>query len=75
MKYLELVTTKSCHCEPEGCGNLVLRLFRRCTPRNDLLVFCFRNDFTYFVIPDLIRNPVFSIWIPAFAGMTDIRLL
>jgi hypothetical protein len=22
------------------------------------------------VIPDWIRNPVFSIWIPAFAGMT-----
>jgi len=30
----------------------------------------FRKDFTHFVIPDLIRNPVFFIWIPAFAGMT-----
>jgi hypothetical protein len=30
-----------------------------------LLVWCLRNDFTYCVIPDLIRNPVFSTWIPA----------
>ncbi len=29
------------------------------------LVYCLRNDFTHLVIPDLIRNPVFSIWIPA----------
>jgi hypothetical protein len=34
------------------------------------LVLCPRNGFTHSVIPDLIRNPVFSIWIPAFAGMT-----
>jgi hypothetical protein len=37
-------------------------------------------EYTSFVIPDLIRNPVFSalvprlrgddVWIPAFAGMT-----
>ncbi len=27
---------------------------------------CFlRNEFAHFVIPDLIWNPVFSIWIPA----------
>jgi len=30
-------------------------------------VYCLRKNFTHFVIPDLIRNPVFSIWIPAFA--------
>jgi hypothetical protein len=23
------------------------------------------------VIPDLIRNKIFLVWIPAFAGMTD----
>ncbi|OGQ06100.1 MAG: hypothetical protein A2026_10490 [Deltaproteobacteria bacterium RBG_19FT_COMBO_46_12] len=28
-----------------------------------------------FVIPGLTRNPVFSIWIPAFAGMTVPKLL
>ena len=39
------------------------------------LMSCFRNDFTHCVIPDLIRNPVFSIWIPAFAGMTALRSL
>ena len=27
------------------------------------------------VIPDLIRNPLFSIWIPAFAGMTAFKSL
>jgi hypothetical protein len=32
-------------------------------------LYCLRNYFTENVIPDLIRNPVFS-WIPAFAGMT-----
>jgi len=30
-----------------------------------LLVYCLRKNFTHFVIPDLIRNPVFLIWIPA----------
>ncbi len=39
------------------------------------LVYCLRNSVARFVIPDLIRNPVFSTWIPAFAGMTALRLL
>ena len=40
------------------------------------------NTFTHFVIPDLIRNPVFSVWIPAGvylgldgAGMGGLRSL
>jgi len=33
----------------------------------------FRNDFTHFVIPDLIRNPVFSNWIPAGVYSAMIR--
>jgi hypothetical protein len=37
------------------------------------LAYCLRNDFTYRVIPDPIRNPVFSTWIPAFAGMTTLE--
>jgi len=39
------------------------------------LVYCLRKSFTHFVIPDLIRNPVFSVWIPAFAGMTRPRTI
>jgi len=31
----------------------------------NVLVYCFSNAFRYCVIPDLIRNPVFSNWIPA----------
>jgi hypothetical protein len=42
--------------------------------RNAKLVLCPGNGFTHSVIPDLIRNPVFSIWIPAFAGMTALYL-
>jgi hypothetical protein len=28
------------------------------------MVYRFGDDFIHLVIPDLIRNPVFSIWIP-----------
>jgi len=38
------------------------------------LVFCVKSVFTLIVIPGLTRNPVFSIWIPAFAGMTASEL-
>ena len=53
------------------------------TPYYSFLMSCLKNDFTHFVIPDLIEpapylirgNPAFSIWVPAFAGMTALRLL
>ena len=39
------------------------------------LMYCLRKNFTHFVIPDLIRNPVFSIWIPAFAEILMIQFI
>jgi hypothetical protein len=35
----------------------------------------FYKGFTLIVIPGLTRNPVSSIWIPAFAGMTASELM
>jgi len=39
------------------------------------LVYCVKSPFTLIVIPGLTRNPVFPIWIPAFAGMTASELM
>ncbi|OGP90209.1 MAG: hypothetical protein A2156_13780 [Deltaproteobacteria bacterium RBG_16_48_10] len=50
-----------------------VRVFGFCI--NQQLLYCLRKNFTHFVIPDLIRNPVFSIWIPAFAGMTTLIII
>jgi hypothetical protein len=38
-------------------------------------VHCIKHPFTLFVIPDLIRNPGFLNWIPAFAGMTAFEIM
>jgi len=43
--------------------------------REGILGHLVRSFFPLAVIPDLIRNPVFLNWIPAFAGMTDSEIM
>jgi hypothetical protein len=46
--------------------NLLVSFLKISLENNGMALVCFlRNEFAHFVIPDLIRNPVFSIWIPA----------
>ena len=57
--------------ETEQMGN---QIFGSPSVRQEASVLSQKRLYTT-VIPDLIRNPVFSTWIPAFAGMTTLRSL